>query len=400
MLKIESEKIDCLYRPCSRPAPRGKIESVRTHSEVIEQFDSFSLLKLLFLVRNWHCRSLKAFPRQMTLQSREKNCENGGFSTPVQLSCLSAVSKNLRFSSFFSALGCHLARKSFWWPAMPVSNKKKEFEQRKRIKLFGDFWVRAYRFDFAPEAPASSKVDVNSRVMVLLRKGVLTSGCTHVHTSQFRSSVYLQLYLSIQFSVVFALDRCSWVRWLSGSLLCRNFVEIVTKPVLSFRKGSDDMATVPGRAGFEELRRSTRSNLGRLPVRYPAVEPRADMEFASREEVAIATPAANSTVLPEDGGECEFGSGTEFYVHEDETAEAYVRSFMHTSTEKTSKTDQDEIDESHARFSSKTPPPTHRVTPHVPPYEIRGRSRAEHTFVPEEKRTGTLHGAPSPGWFL
>ena len=143
------------------------------------------------------------------------------------------------------------------------------------------------------------------------------------------------------------------------------------------------MATVPGRAGFEELRRSTRSNLGRLPVRYPAVEPRADMEFASREEVAIATPAANSTVLPEDGGECEFGSGTEFYVHEDETAEAYVRSFMHTSTEKTSKTDQDEIDESHARFSSKTPPPTHRVTPHVPPYEIRGRSRAEHTFVPE-----------------
>ena len=54
MPKIESEKIDCFHRPCSRPAPRGKVESVRTHSEVIEQFDSFSLLKLLFLVRNWH----------------------------------------------------------------------------------------------------------------------------------------------------------------------------------------------------------------------------------------------------------------------------------------------------------------------------------------------------------
>ena len=58
MPKIESEKIDCLHQPCSRPAPRGGggggggIESVRTHSEVIEQFDSFSLLKLLFLVRN------------------------------------------------------------------------------------------------------------------------------------------------------------------------------------------------------------------------------------------------------------------------------------------------------------------------------------------------------------
>ena len=72
MLKIESEKIDCLYRQCSRPARRGKIESVRTHSEVIEQFDSFSLLKLLFLIRNWHCWSRKAFPRQMTPQNREK----------------------------------------------------------------------------------------------------------------------------------------------------------------------------------------------------------------------------------------------------------------------------------------------------------------------------------------
>ena len=75
MPKIESEKIDCLHRPCSRPAPRGKIESVRRHSEVIEQFDSFSLLKLLFLVRNWHCWSRKAFPRQMTPQSRGKTAK-------------------------------------------------------------------------------------------------------------------------------------------------------------------------------------------------------------------------------------------------------------------------------------------------------------------------------------
>ena len=44
---------------------------------------------------------------------------------PYNFSCLSAVSKKRRFSSFFSALGCHLARKSFPWPAMPVSNKKK-----------------------------------------------------------------------------------------------------------------------------------------------------------------------------------------------------------------------------------------------------------------------------------
>ena len=69
---------------------------------------------------------------------------------PYNFSCLSAVSKNRRFRTFFSALGCHLARKSHSWPAMSVSNKKQEFEQRKRIKLFDDFWVRAYRFDFAP----------------------------------------------------------------------------------------------------------------------------------------------------------------------------------------------------------------------------------------------------------
>ena len=69
---------------------------------------------------------------------------------PYNLSCLSAMSKNGRLLSFSSALGCHLARKSLWWPAMLVSNKKQEFEQRKRIKLLDDFWVRAYRFDFSP----------------------------------------------------------------------------------------------------------------------------------------------------------------------------------------------------------------------------------------------------------
>ena len=79
MPKIESEKIDCLYQPCSKPAPRGKIESVCTHSEVIEQFYSFSLLKLFFLVRNWHYSSRKAFPRQMTPQSWEKTVKTTVF---------------------------------------------------------------------------------------------------------------------------------------------------------------------------------------------------------------------------------------------------------------------------------------------------------------------------------
>ena len=112
MPKTESEKIDCLHRPCSRPAPRGKIESVRTHSELIEQFDSFSLLKLLFLVRNWHCWSRKSFPRQMTPQSPpkpRKNCEDGRFSTSltgmksctVDRGCTPAPKDATKLSVFF-----------------------------------------------------------------------------------------------------------------------------------------------------------------------------------------------------------------------------------------------------------------------------------------------------------
>ena len=46
---------------------------------VIEQFDSFSLLKLLFLVRNWHSWSRKAFTRQMTPQIREETAKTAVF---------------------------------------------------------------------------------------------------------------------------------------------------------------------------------------------------------------------------------------------------------------------------------------------------------------------------------
>ena len=72
VLKIENEKVDCLHRPCSRLVHHGKIESVRKHSEVIEQFASFSLLKLLFFVRNRHCWPRKAFPPQMTPKGEKK----------------------------------------------------------------------------------------------------------------------------------------------------------------------------------------------------------------------------------------------------------------------------------------------------------------------------------------
>ena len=79
MPKIESEKIDCLYRPCSRPAPRGKTESVRTHSEVIEQFDSFSLLKLLFLIETGITRHERLFLAKWHPKAEKKTAKTAVF---------------------------------------------------------------------------------------------------------------------------------------------------------------------------------------------------------------------------------------------------------------------------------------------------------------------------------
>ena len=59
-----------------RARGRDKIESVRTHSEVIEQFDSFLQLKLLFLLETGiacHERLI------MTAQSREKTAKTAVF---------------------------------------------------------------------------------------------------------------------------------------------------------------------------------------------------------------------------------------------------------------------------------------------------------------------------------
>ena len=102
MPKIESEKIDYSHRPCSRPAPWGKIESVRTHSEVIEQFDSFSLLKLLFLVKNLHCW----LPNDT--QKPRKNLRNGGFSTP--LTCMKSSTLNGTYAKVRASLATALLR--------------------------------------------------------------------------------------------------------------------------------------------------------------------------------------------------------------------------------------------------------------------------------------------------
>ena len=130
----------CLHRPCSRQAPRGKIESARTHSVVIKQFDSFSLLKCLFLVRNWHCWSRKAFPRKMTPKAEKKNCENGRFLTPltsmksctVDRGCTPALkdaTKLAVFFRFFSSLSFDILIKS------RVQRWSSDFQSLFRVKI-------------------------------------------------------------------------------------------------------------------------------------------------------------------------------------------------------------------------------------------------------------------------
>ena len=53
---------------------------IGTHAlRSLKQFDSFSLLKLLFQVRNWHCWSRKAFPRQMTPKAGKKTANTAFF---------------------------------------------------------------------------------------------------------------------------------------------------------------------------------------------------------------------------------------------------------------------------------------------------------------------------------
>ena len=68
---------------------------------------------------------------------------------PSNFSCPSAVLKNGHLGSYFWGLEYHLASKTLYWPAMSVSNKKQEFEQRKQMKLLDDSRVHANPLDFA-----------------------------------------------------------------------------------------------------------------------------------------------------------------------------------------------------------------------------------------------------------
>ena len=206
MPKIESEKIDCLCRPCSRPAPRGKIESVRTHSEVVEQFDSFSLLKLLLLVRKWHCWSQKAFPRQMTPQSRGKTAKTAVFRHRWQawkvVPSIAAVRqrprtpRNRRCSfAFFETFLWHFNKKQraevIFRLSRPVSCKNQENGSGKRwslhaplkyVRIFGisDGAGTYFRGGMMRRSEKFSKEEVCS-TLCFLRKRAVVHGSAIMH---------------------------------------------------------------------------------------------------------------------------------------------------------------------------------------------------------------------------
>ena len=79
MLKIESQKIDCLHRPCSRLAPRSKSNRYACTQKSSKSLICFRCSNSCFLVRNWHCWSRKAFARQTKPQSREKTAKTAIF---------------------------------------------------------------------------------------------------------------------------------------------------------------------------------------------------------------------------------------------------------------------------------------------------------------------------------
>ena len=54
---------------------------------------------------------------------------------PYNFSCLSVTSKNGRFRSFFSALGCHLVRKNLSWPASAKINKSLSNENESNCSM-------------------------------------------------------------------------------------------------------------------------------------------------------------------------------------------------------------------------------------------------------------------------
>ena len=111
-------------------APEQNRIGVRTHSEVTEQFDSFSLLKLLFLVivRNRHCWPRKAFPRQMVVHMlfRRKHRRHTASPSPVLL--LNSI--EIPFAESTRHLGVTLTSTLSW------SEHIHNIIQRQQFKIF------------------------------------------------------------------------------------------------------------------------------------------------------------------------------------------------------------------------------------------------------------------------
>ena len=242
MPKIESEKIDCLHRLCSRPAPRGKIESVRTHSEVIEQFDSFSLLKLLFLVRNWHCCSRKAFPRQMIPRSWDKTAKTAFFwhrwQTWKVVRSIGAVRqrprtpRNMRCSfAFFESFLWHFNKKQraevIFRLSRPVSCKNQENGAGKQWSLHAPLNLHQQRQDFRLaymqsrfgecKKPSTPQRTTALQIQICVH-GAIFKRRSFANFKRVDFSLHANALLQYRFLSFFFFVKCTWLLVILGNV--------------------------------------------------------------------------------------------------------------------------------------------------------------------------------------
>ena len=106
MPKIESEKIDCLHRPCSRPAPRGKIQSYARTQKSSNSLIRFRCSNSSFLLETgiagnerlllakWHPKAEKKLRRRpfSTSLTGMKSCTVQRPRTPWNRRCSFAIS--------------------------------------------------------------------------------------------------------------------------------------------------------------------------------------------------------------------------------------------------------------------------------------------------------------------
>ena len=220
MPKIESEKIDCLHRPCSRPAPRGKIESVRTHSEVIEQLIRFRCSNSCFLLETGIAGHEKLFLAKWHPKPRKKLLKRRFFDTAGRHEKLygrsrlyaSAQGRHETGSvlSLFSSLSFDISLKN------SVQRWSSDFQGLFRVKI-RKMALGSNDLSMLPLRPAGSDPEVvcqkNSFLKVSVSLGGFGPSLAHGKHSVRRRGVQATKNKAETCSLLDAIGRHSCGRW-------------------------------------------------------------------------------------------------------------------------------------------------------------------------------------------